>query len=65
MSEWISVEDKLPDKPGVYKVKGRRGSIGAHSVVERTHFNGQSWASFFDWDKVTHWMPLPEPPEAE
>ena len=61
MSEWISVEDKLPqekvrvllfDNGGFGIMSGRLGSAG--------------WYLEGDLDKyanVTHWMPLPEPPE--
>ncbi len=59
---WISVEDELPpkktgeasDKVLVYEPKTNR--IGASWYFHSTGkwFNG--------WD-VTHWMPLPEPPE--
>jgi hypothetical protein len=76
---WISVEDRLPPNEdfvlavvnGSYKVPG----------MNVTFVNGMVIASWFGdfggWDldgypehdpeqlKVTHWMPLPEPPKEE
>ena len=62
--EWISVDDELPKKSGDYDVQYSR------------YFNdtGRYNHSFFPWLRywhdekysdriVTHWMPLPEPPE--
>ena len=59
-SEWISVEDRLPETETSVLVCTERGYIFL------------SWASNEDvfWfynededDRVTHWQPLPEPPE--
>lgn len=57
-SEWISVEERLPDREGTYLVctfKGERkfGVYGRYCVCDEPQF---------EYD-VTHWMPLPEPPE--
>lgn len=56
--EWISVEDRLPERPGkylVYTVKGatKLGDYCSYLVDDKPQF---------DW-YVTHWMPLPEPPK--
>ena len=68
MSEWISVEDKLPPK------LDKEWSI---SVLTYYHHK-QDWmyVSFFNFEdkhwygensganiNVTHWMPLPNPPK--
>lgn len=59
-SEWISVEERLPETETSVLVFTERGYIFL------------SWASNEDvfWfyneeegDRVTHWQPLPEPPE--
>lgn len=59
-SEWISVEERLPETETSVLVCTERGYIFL------------SWASNEDvfWfynededDRVTHWQPLPEPPE--
>jgi len=54
MNEWISVEDRLPEKDGRY------------IVVENHHgqWIGVSSMRRGDFDMpITHWMPLPSPPE--
>lgn len=70
-SEWISVEERLPEEGGTYLV-----------VLKEKHECEKEWnyhvdvASFtFEWDcifhdwdegqgiEITHWMPLPEPPK--
>jgi len=66
MSEWISVQDRLP-------VPGERVLIATHKFVGEGYlgYSGprKEWMRF-DLDVknyfgmiVTHWMPLPEPPE--
>ena len=62
MSEWISVKDRLPDEGEAVLVFSSywcsnsfvatliRGEWKASSILSRP-------------DLVTHWMPLPEPPE--
>ena len=60
LSRWIPVEERLPDAteevlaltPSGYRVAW---------VTHRGHWHGY-WLPLLD---VTHWMPLPEPPEAK
>ena len=57
---WIPVTERLPEKEGTYLVCSDRGA------VYTTHFYVRHAA----WTRrgkipVTHWMPLPEPPEEE
>ena len=59
MSEWISVDDRVPDDHGMFLVCTSSGFIT---------INGYSIDDGWHWDVekpslVTHWMPLPEPPE--
>ena len=63
MSEWISVEDRLPDESVSCLVFGPDGNyVGwVCDPVQKW------WAREGDLDdycvEVTHWMPLPEPPK--
>jgi hypothetical protein len=58
MSEWISVEDGLPEQNQI--VLAHYTGVYVADVVEfwsdgvNNHFGGQP---------ATHWMPLPEPPK--
>lgn len=57
-SEWISVDERLPEIEGVYL------AYTARRTIEVAHFypyyvNGKP--QFDYW--ITHWMPLPEAPK--
>ncbi|WP_454911150.1 DUF551 domain-containing protein [Stutzerimonas chloritidismutans] len=65
MSEWISVEDRIPtdDYDGVgviVAVVNHRGE----TVAETDAWMKASGGGYFDFwkDKVSHWQPLPSPP---
>lgn len=63
MCNWISVKDRLPDECTHVLVYGEFGVSMAFLYGDNKH-----WyiADTEDWDEVrevTHWMPLPEPPE--
>ena len=58
--KWVSVRDRQPENSGKYLVN-RRG-IG----VSCEKFNIPLGCWMCDWvSSITHWMPLPEPPESE
>ena len=74
-NEWISVEERLPEsivnKVLVYCENGYIG-YGHYEKYqgEETWYNLESGEPFSSWSlqnclpyKVTHWMPLPKPPE--
>ena len=61
---WISVEERVPEDVRDYLVVTDEGNI--HKAV----FTGDFWYNSDTTNKirdgeVTHWMPLPEPPEVE
>ena len=79
VQEWISVDDRLPDKTGRYLVLKNRiapdclGGNRTDIVILRffvdkgfripTHI--PDWINEEINEEVTHWMPLPEPPKGE
>lgn len=74
MSEWISVKDRLPERAGLdddmteYVIVCEKSSTGGYVSVCGYEKDGWSdWDNFgtIDPKRITHWMPLPEPPEAE
>lgn len=84
MSNWINVNDRLPDKEGEYLcyiswndgsgfIKLCRFAKNLYSVdhydfrgVHRSGWYGyDSEYGYFEQHNVTHWQPLPNPPESE
>ena len=67
MTQWISIKDRLPEKSGEYLVLCQTAANMMVLNFSRKHlaFN------VFDCQKdakteiknITHWMPLPKPPE--
>jgi hypothetical protein len=53
--EWISIKDKLPDKPGEYWVYGKSG-------ITSTQWNSITSIKYWNFGEVTHWA-IPEPPK--
>ncbi|MFN6189739.1 MAG: DUF551 domain-containing protein [Planctomycetia bacterium] len=62
MSEWISVSERLPESGDMVMV----WNYGEH-VLAWLNFTNNGTAYFSSKDdsnfEVTHWMPLPRPPE--
>lgn len=61
-SEWISVEDELPEKPRNYLV------YVPPFYINVVFYNGYEWVVdedeyCFHGSEITHWMFLPEPPK--
>ena len=70
VQEWIPVTERLPDKMGKYicqYVFGENTEYPFYQVlwyftaVEKPHFQHEGSMGL----RVTHWMPLPEPPKGE
>ena len=73
MSDWISVEDQLPEASGLH-LAGKRVLIFYDTwkeiFIAARVFNSPDYWCWMDEEddcyapmSVTHWMPLPEPPK--
>ena len=68
MSEWISVKDRLPEERGSYLVFEPEfidSELASWSVLVARYYETDKTFNynFQVLSNVTHWMPLPEPPE--
>ena len=71
MAEWISVKDRLPSENGVYGIYSNYGDeglanykCGEWQVQPYCYIkNVEAWGTMRG--HVTHWMPLPDPPQQE
>ena len=59
VQEWISVNDRLPEKPMKCLVYTKRGEYGGYEI---TYYNE---GFYLQYANVTHWMPLPDEPEVK
>ena len=59
VGKWIPVSERLPDANGVYLSVDDMG-IYSFRVFDP---NKRMWKAIWEDEKVTHWMPLPEPPK--
>ena len=59
-SEWISVEERLPEKYAYVIVCDEDGTVGEAFCYKE---GGFEWMYSQEIAFVTHWMPLPEPPK--
>ena len=68
MKEWISVDDRLPAD------KQNEVIVCRYGEVHTCYFDKYKKSFYFSWnpyariyenfaESVTHWMPLPDPPE--
>lgn len=57
---WISVTERLPSDDGCYMVAVKNDHRRRYSKTAWFWSDSCSW---FARQEVTHWMPLPEPPE--
>ena len=66
VQEWISVDDRLPEKGEEVLVFDTRENWTGFAWLRPD----ETWTALgfdfpFDLGEVTHWMPLPEPPKGE
>ena len=66
MTDWISVDDKLPES-GKWYLCASKGSRHVEIVFfDGVNDSGIHWLQNGDYlERVTHWQPLPEPPIKE
>jgi len=65
--EWISINDRLPDSKGEFLVVYHPchwEHIENELRVGIDSFKGKTAWAKKKYQRVTHWMPLPEPPQA-
>ena len=66
VQEWIPVTERLPEESGMYIVTANDGHAQRVSFVlwqkKNRMWNLVGARSYW---RVTHWMPLPEPPKEE
>jgi len=61
---WIPVSESLPDSGELCLCAKQRGRYGQSAVVIAQHQGDGRWSSMgLGGVSVTHWMPLPKPPE--
>jgi len=67
MDKWISVKDRLPKykKMVILFCPGYSGRPILEGSLYDTNENGNNWVDGVGFARsgVTHWMPLPEPPQ--
>ena len=78
MSKWISVDDKLPEKKQEWYLISTNCDAPNEKVVTMAFYDYAAsfkeavWLTHNDgyrldseWECVTHWMSLPEPPKEQ
>lgn len=66
--KWISVADRKPTETGSYIVCTDRNAVCTARYYAQTTFGGSVQNGYFSGKigkRITHWMPLPEPPKEE
>ena len=64
-SEWISVEERLPETEGYVIVAWANGYVELSRCTRDKYSHGGSWHPDFIPDDITHWQPLPKPPKGD
>ena len=64
MSAWISVKERLPTDAETVLIHGKDKHGGVYTDVGYfVPLGSRTWYSLRTAGTVTHWQPLPEPPE--
>ena len=67
MGKWISVESELPKKEGLYLIYAPSADPESPLLMTAWYYpdnKSHIWGLVKCWaNAVTHWMPLPLPPE--
>jgi len=61
---WISVKNKLPEQNESVLIFSKNGGVAEARYRETENVFIQYRWSVIKGNDVTHWMPLPEPPES-
>lgn len=62
-SEWISIEERLPEESGKYLVCIKSGNVYQTKFYSYPKDKGGHWGQKDKGKNITHWMPLPEAPK--
>lgn len=62
-SEWISVEERSPEKSTMVLCFYPGKDYGSKCVVDYAETDNGHFAEQFRYGTPSHWMPLPEPPQ--
>lgn len=69
VGEWISVEDRLPDRDGWYitqtNATGRSNGTLPQEFEIRNGFGRWRYRDRISTWNTTHWQPMPQPPKGE
>ena len=60
--QWIPCSERLPERH-IYVLCAGRDGIGILRYIGEKWLDGE--AHVYTMNEITHWMPLPEPPESE
>ena len=60
-NQWVSVDNGLPTAFGGYLTYWTDGSLETFDFLDEVQAKG--WVTDLHTQKITHWMPLPEPPK--
>jgi len=60
--QWVSVNERLPEPGRNVLIFTKSGNVGEGNYIENDEWVQYRWS--VPSVKVTHWMPLPEPPTA-